>query len=165
MYKPLTDGNNNPEGSGNMKHMSIKEYAKYAESLTPGSSVGIKLIRAFVSGGLICVIGQAFLKLYLYGGFSREDASALTSVTLIFMGGLLTALDIYDDIAKFAGAGTLVPITGFSNSVIAPAIEFRSEGLVTGVGANMFKIAGPVLVYGIAASVICGILYYGGIIL
>jgi len=162
MHKPLLTGNNIPEGSGKMKHMTVKEYGKFAERITPGSSVLSKLFRAFVSGGLICTLGQAFSELYTYSGMPKDEASALTSVTMIFLGGLLTALDIYDDLAKFAGAGTLIPITGFANSIVSPAIEFKSEGIVTGVGANMFKIAGPVLVYGISASVLCGLIYYGG---
>lgn len=148
-----------------MKHMTVKEYGKLTGKMTPGSSVFIKLVRAFVSGGLICTLGQAFSSLYFFGGFSKEEAGALTSVTMIFLGGLLTALGIYDDIARLAGAGTLVPITGFANAIVSPAIEFKSEGIVTGTGVNMFKIAGPVLVCGISASVVCGFLYYlGGIL-
>ena len=116
----------------------------------------LKTARAFVCGGGICVFAQMISTLITDAGFDKETVSSLTSVTMIFIGALLTALDIYDGIAKYAGAGTIVPITGFANSVVSPAIEFRSEGLVLGMAAKMFVIAGPVLVYGIATSVICG---------
>lgn len=118
------------------------------------------MLKAFVIGGLICCLGQAILDGYKeWCGLSKEDAATAASITLVFLGALLTGFSLYDKIAKFAGAGTLVPITGFANSVVAPALEFKSEGLVTGMSAKMFVIAGPVIVFGISASVIYGILY------
>ena len=140
-----------------MEHMSFKEYSSYVDERAPKSSVGIKLVRAFISGGIICIIGQLIMNFISLTGLSEDSVSAFTSISLIFLGGLLTALDIYDDIAKFAGAGTIIPITGFANAVVSPAIEFKSEGMVLGMSAKMFVIAGPVLVYGITASIICGL--------
>lgn len=127
---------------------------------SPNSKTAVNCIKAFLIGGLICCIGQALTNLYLSLNLSQTNARTLTSVSLVFLGGLLTSIGIYDNIAKHAGAGTLVPITGFANSIVAPAIEFKSEGFVLGLGAKMFVIAGPVLVYGITASVIFGILYF-----
>ena len=127
---------------------------------SPDSKTAVNCLKAFLTGGLICCTGQALTNLYLSLKLSQTDARTLTSVSLIFLGGLLTSIGIYDNIAKHAGAGTLVPITGFANSIVAPAIEFKSEGFVLGLGAKMFVIAGPVLVYGITASVIFGILYF-----
>ena len=127
---------------------------------SPDSKTTVNYLKAFLTGGLICCTGQALTNLYLSLKLSQTDARTLTSVSLIFLGGLLTSIGIYDNIAKHAGAGTLVPITGFANSIVAPAIEFKSEGFVLGLGAKMFVIAGPVLVYGITASVIFGILYF-----
>ncbi len=141
-----------------MNHMTSKEYSWFVDERAPKSTVGIKFLRAFVSGGIICVIGQIIMNLISLTGLPKDAVSAFTSISLVFFGGLLTALDVYDDIAKFAGAGTIVPITGFANAVVSPAIEFKSEGLVLGMSAKMFVIAGPVLVYGIAASVICGLI-------
>lgn len=117
------------------------------------------LLRAFISGGAICAIGQGMLNLYKYFGLSAENAALATSVTLVFLGAFLTGVGIYDKMAKFSGAGTLVPITGFANSIVSPALEFKSEGYIMGMSAKMFAIAGPVLVFGIAASVIYGVLY------
>ncbi len=111
-------------------------------------------------GGLICTLGEALGSLYGFLKFSEDDAKTLTSVSLVFLGVLLTVLGLYERIAKVAGAGTLVPITGFANAVSSPAIEFKSEGFILGVGAKMFTIAGPVIVYGVTASVIYGLIYY-----
>ena len=141
-------------------NMSKGEYRKFAEKNAPRSAVGKNLLKAFVSGGAICVLGQGLLNMYGSLLPDRELAGTLTSITLIFLGALLTGLGIYDNIAAFAGAGTLVPITGFSNSVAAAAIEFKSEGFVTGVGTKMFVIAGPVIVYGVSASIIYGMILY-----
>ena len=127
---------------------------------SPDSKTAVNCLKAFLTGGLICCIGQALTNLYLSLKLSQTDARTLTSVSLIFLGGLLTSIGIYDNIAKHAGAGTLVPITGFANSIVAPAIEFKSEGFVLKKKKKMFVIAGPVLVYGITASVIFGILYF-----
>ncbi len=115
---------------------------------------------AFVIGGGICVLGEALLNLYGMLGLSQDDAGALTSMSLIFLSALFTGLKLYDRIAQHAGAGTLVPITGFANSVVSPALDFKSEGYVLGLGAKMFVIAGPVIVYGISASIIYGVIYY-----
>ena len=115
---------------------------------------------AFLVGGLICTIGQFLLEFYQNIGVNTEDAKTLCSVTLVFIGVALTALHLYEKIAAYAGAGTLVPITGFANSVASPAIEFKAEGFVLGVGAKMFAIAGPVIVYGTTAAVIYGLIYW-----
>ena len=119
-----------------------------------------KLLRNCIVGGLICVIGQFVRNTFLYYGFTEEQVSSLTPMTMVFLGALLTGLGLYDRIAAKAGAGTIVPITGFSNAMVSPAIEFKKEGFVMGVGAKMFTIAGPVLVYGTGTSVIVGLIYY-----
>ena len=141
-------------------NMSNDEYGRLADRRTPDSSILKNCICAFVIGGLICTLGQCIINLCKANGMSFEDAASVTAAALIFLSALLTGLDIYKHIAKFAGAGTLVPITGFANAVVAPAIEFRSEGLVLGMGAKMFVIAGPVIVYGTLSSVIAGIIYF-----
>ncbi|AQM61287.2 stage V sporulation protein AC [Clostridium baratii] len=117
-------------------------------------------IRAFLVGGLICDIGELILNILASFGIDQNEAGIITSIILVFLGALLTGVGIYDKIANYAGAGTIVPITGFSNAIVAPAIEFKTEGFVFGVAAKMFTIAGPVLVYGIGSSVIVGIIYY-----
>lgn len=137
--------------------MSNDEYKKYAESHAPRSHISRNLMRAFISGGFICAVGQAILSLWLATGLNEGDAATACSITLVFIGALLTGLGVYDDAARFAGAGTLVPITGFANSVVAPALEFKTEGFVTGTAVKMFSIAGSVLVYGVSASVIYGL--------
>ncbi|NLT14636.1 MAG: stage V sporulation protein AC [Clostridiales bacterium] len=138
--------------------MTKKEYGKYIERKSPKSPLLTNMLKAFLSGGVICCIGELILN-----GYSSilpvESAGTATSVTLVFLGALLTGLKVYDNMARFAGAGTLVPITGFANSVAAPALEFKSEGIITGMSAKMFVIAGPVIVFGISASVIYGIIY------
>ena len=118
------------------------------------------LIWAFVIGGLICVLGQAITEFAKSYGADKETAGSITSVSLIFLSGLFTGLGLYEKLAKHAGAGTLVPITGFANAMVSPAIEFKNEGLIFGVGAKLFVIAGPVIVYGVSASIIGGIIYY-----
>jgi stage V sporulation protein AC len=127
---------------------------------SPNSHIVKNMIWAFVVGGVICTVGQAILNLYKYFGLDQIDASGSVSVTLIFIGALLTGLKIYDNIARRAGAGSLVPITGFANSIVAPALEFKSEGFILGMSAKMFVIAGPVLVFGISASIIYGLLLW-----
>mgnify|MGYP001093047254 FL=1 len=118
-------------------------------------------VRVFIVGGIICMIGQAINDLYMkVGGLDKLGASSATSITLIFIGAFLTGLGVYDLIGKRAGAGSIIPITGFANSIVSPAMEYKREGYVLGVGANLFKIAGPVLVYGIGSSILCGIIYY-----
>lgn len=141
-----------------MSRMSYVEYGRFVDRRCPKSSVLSKLLKAWLVGGGICVGGQIIMNLFLYAGFPKDAASSFTSISMIFIGGFLTALDVYDDIAKFAGAGTIVPITGFANAVVSPAIEFKSEGMVPGMSAKMFVIAGPVLVYGITTSIICGLI-------
>ena len=132
--------------------------------LAQKSPLGKDLLRSFLVGGLICVIGQLILNGFTALDLSEQDAAAATSVSLVFLSAVLTGLSVYDDIAKFAGAGTLVPITGFANAVVSPAIEFKAEGFVTGMAAKMFIIAGPVIVYGTVASVLYGLILviFGG---
>lgn len=145
-------------------NMSKKEYNRYVARLTQKSPLGKDLLRSFLVGGLICVIGQLILNGFTALDLSEQDAAAATSVSLVFLSAVLTGLSVYDDIAKFAGAGTLVPITGFANAVVSPAIEFKAEGFVTGMAAKMFIIAGPVIVYGTVASVLYGLILviFGG---
>ena len=143
------------------KKLTKDEYSKLVDLKSPNSKTGINLVKAFVSGGIICCIGQALVYAYNIGlRLSEELSATAVSVTLIFLGVLLTNLKVYDRIAKFAGAGTLVPITGFANSVSSPALEFKAEGFVSGLAAKMFVIAGPVIVYGISASVVYGIILW-----
>lgn len=138
--------------------MTKKEYGKYVERKSPKSPLLKNMLKAFLSGGIICCIGEAILNGYS-SILPRESAGTATSITLVFLGALFTGLKIYDNMARFSGAGTLVPITGFANSVAAPALEFKSEGIITGMSAKMFVIAGPVIVFGISASVIYGVFY------
>ena len=140
--------------------MTPQEYSKLVQKLSPNSPIWKDCICAFVIGGLICVIGQGLMALYGQIGMEKGDASTAASMTLVALSALLTGLSVYDDIAKVAGAGTLVPITGFANAIAAPAVEFRTEGLILGVAAKMFTIAGPVIVYGVSASVVYGIIYW-----
>lgn len=141
-------------------NISNQEYGELAKRMSPPSAMYKTLPLAFVIGGGICVLGEALLNLYGMLGLSQDDAGALTSMSLIFLSALFTGLKMYDRIAQHAGAGTLVPITGFANSVVSPALDFKSEGYVLGLGAKMFVIAGPVIVYGISASIIYGVIYY-----
>ena len=141
-------------------NMTPKEYNRYVARLAKKSPLGKDLLNSFLIGGLICMVGQLILNGYTALELSEQDAAAATSVSLVFLSAVLTALSVYDDLAKIAGAGTLVPITGFANAVVSPAIEFKAEGFVTGMAAKMFIIAGPVLVYGITASVIYGLILY-----
>lgn len=141
-------------------NMSDKEYIEYVEKKNPKSKLSINCLKAFLIGGLICTVGQGFLNLYKYLGADKETASTLVTVTMVFLGALLTGLNIYPKIAKHGGAGTLVPVTGFSNAVSAPALEAKTEGYVLGVGAKIFTIAGPVILFGTLSSVICGIVYF-----
>ena len=137
------------------------QYSKMVKRLSPASPKLRDCTLAFLVGGFICTIGQILLEVYSkYLALDEERARVLVTVSLIFLSALLTAIKLFNKIAKFAGAGTLVPITGFANAVVSPAIEFKAEGFVLGVGANMFKIAGPVIVYGTIASVIYGVFYW-----
>jgi len=140
--------------------MNVSDYKKYADSFSPRSKIITNTIKAFVIGGIICMIGEGFIELYSYIGFNKEQSGTLECISLILLSAILTSLHVYDKIAKHAGAGTLVPITGFANAIVSPAIEFRPEGMVLGVGAKIFSIAGPVITYGIIASIISGAYYY-----
>lgn len=140
--------------------MTEREYEKLVGQMSPRSPMWRDCLNAFWIGGLICALGQAIMNGYLALGLNKENAGTSMSMTLVALSALLTGLSLYDDIAKHAGAGTLVPITGFANSIAAPAVEFQTEGFVLGVGAKMFTIAGPVIVYGLAASVVYGVIYW-----
>lgn len=137
-----------------------KKYGEYVKKKSQRSPIVKDCIKAFLIGGLICVIGQGLFELYRWLGATEEVGRTLVSVTLILITAVLTGLGVFDKIAKHAGAGTLVPITGFANSVVSPAIDNKAEGFVLGVGAKMFIIAGPVIVYGVVASVIYGLIYW-----
>lgn len=141
-------------------NMTNKEYNEYIQTKSPKSKLFKNCIKAFLIGGIICTVGQVFLNIYRGCGMEKEPASTLTTVTMIFLGALFTGLDIYPKIAKHGGAGTLVPVTGFSNAVSSPALEAKTEGYILGVGAKIFTIAGPVILYGTISSVICGLLYF-----
>lgn len=140
--------------------MTKRQYPDYVNSMEPKSPMLKNCFLAFLVGGSICMLGQLLMNAYGSLGLGKTDAGTLTSSTLIALSVLFTGLSLYDNLAKHAGAGTLVPITGFANSIAAPAVEFRTEGFVLGVGANMFKIAGPVIVYGVSASVVYGLIYW-----
>lgn len=140
--------------------MTEKEYGKLVQRISPNSPMWKDCIWAFVVGGLICTLGQLIMNGYLALGMVKDNASTATAMTLVALSALFTGLSLYDNLAKHAGAGTLVPITGFANSVAAPAVEFKTEGFILGVGAKIFTIAGPVIVYGVAASVAYGLIYW-----
>jgi len=140
--------------------MNNKEYNRYVQAMAEKSPMLKNMAFAFVIGGAICTIGQLILNGWSAAGLDETDAATATSVSMIFLGALFTGLGLYCRLAKYAGAGTLVPITGFSNAVVSPAIEFKSEGFVTGMAAKMFVIAGPVIVYGVSVSVIYGLFYW-----
>ena len=141
-------------------NMSKDEYGAYVKKVSPNSKIIPNVIKAFAVGGAVCCLGQLLFDIYTYFGIADKAASTSTSISLVFLGALLTGLGVYDDIAKIGGAGTLVPITGFANAVVSPALEFKTEGFVTGTGAKMFIISGPVIVYGISASVVYGIILW-----
>ncbi len=140
--------------------VSSKEYGQMSKKASPRSPVLKDCLKAFLIGGLICAIGEVIFQLVGMGGLGEKEARTAASISLIFLAVVLTGLQVFDNIAKHAGAGTLVPITGFANAVVAPAIEFKAEGYVLGLGAKMFIIAGPVIVYGTLASVVYGIIYW-----
>ena len=140
--------------------MKKTDYEKYAEKKTPNSPIWKNMLCAFLVGGAICTLGQAINIFFKARGLDTTDASAATGIALIFLSILFTGLDVYDKLAKYAGAGTIVPITGFANAIASPAIEFKSEGYILGVGAKMFVVAGPVITYGIVSAVIAGVIQY-----
>ena len=140
--------------------MTEKEYGKLVQELSPNSPMGKDCFQAFWIGGLICALGQLFLNFYTGLGLDETNAGTATSMSLVFLSALLTGFSLYDNIAKHAGAGTLVPITGFANAIAAPAVEFKTEGMILGTAAKMFTIAGPVIVYGVSASVVYGLIYW-----
>ena len=135
-------------------------YAEMVRELSPPSPLVRDMVKAFLVGGTICVLGQLILDGYQALGLDQEAAGTAEAITMVFLGALLTGLGVYDKLARHAGAGTLVPITGFANAVASPAMEFRREGLVSGMAAKMFTIAGPVLVFGVGSSVVYGLIYY-----
>ena len=141
-------------------YMTEKQYGELVKQLRPKSPMGKDCFHAFWIGGLICAIGQLLINGYGLLGLQKEQAGMAASMTLVALSALLTGLSLYDNIARRAGAGTLVPITGFANAIAAPAVEFRTEGFILGVGVKMFTIAGPVIVYGVAASVVYGLIYW-----
>ena len=140
--------------------MTEREYGKLVNEMSPKSPIVKDCLFAFVIGGAICALGQLIMNGYLALGLEKEEAGTAMSMTLVALSALFTGLSLYDNLAKYAGAGTLVPITGFANAVAAPAVEFKTEGFILGVGAKMFTIAGPVIVYGVSASVVYGIIYW-----
>lgn len=140
--------------------LTPKDYDRMTKKASPNTKSWQNIPLAFLIGGLICTLGQGLMEFYLSQGLERDEASTWASVSLVFLSALLTGMKVYDNIAKYGGAGTLVPITGFANAVVSPAMEFKSEGFVLGLGAKMFIIAGPVIVYGITASVIYGLILF-----
>ena len=140
--------------------MSTKEYQEYLKRINPRSPVGKNMVLAFLVGGAICCAGQAIGDWYGLLGLNRQDAATAASITLVFLSALFTGLGLYHRLARYAGAGTLVPITGFANSVASPAIDFRAEGIVTGTAVKMFTVAGPVIVFGTAASAVYGLILW-----
>ena len=140
-----------------MKTKSAREYDAMVQKASPRSPVLKDCLFAFLFGGAICTLGQGLADLFMLLGFTLQDARTFVSISLIFLSAALTAFGVYDNIAKYAGAGTLVPITGFANSMVSPALEFKSEGFVTGLGSKMFVVSGPVLVFGLSASVFYGV--------
>jgi len=138
---------------------SQEKYQQYVDKKTPNSPIFKNCFNSFLVGGLICSIGQIIMNYCIFRGCSIDLAGTITSISLIFISAFLTALNLFNRIGKFAGAGSLIPITGFANSIVSPAMEYKSEGYVMGVGAKMFTVAGPVLVYGISTSIVVGLLY------
>lgn len=141
-------------------NMTNQEYSDYVDSKAKKSPIAKNITLAFIVGGLICVIGQIITNICINYGIEKKDATIITTIVLIFLGAFLTAIRVYAKLGKHAGAGSVIPITGFSNSIVSPAIEFKLDDYILGLGANMFKVAGPVLVYGITTSAIVGFIYW-----
>ena len=144
------------------KQMNDKktQYQKMVDNVSPKENIVMNCLKAFLVGGAICILGQFITNMYMEWGMKEDDAKMIMSVTLIFLGALFTGLDIYDALAQFAGAGSIIPITGFANSIVSSAMEFKKEGYILGVGAKLFTLAGPVIVYGIISSVAVGLVYF-----
>lgn len=142
------------------KQIQTKSYEEYVKQVTPTKSLPLNMLRAFIVGGIICCIGQFILNLLTSYGMSKDDAASWTSLSLVALSVILTGFGLYSKLGEFAGAGSLVPITGFANSVASSAIEFKKEGQVFGIGCKIFTIAGPVILYGIFSSWILGIIYF-----
>jgi len=140
-------------------NMTKQQYSAYVDQMSPKSKIWGNLVRAFLVGGTICAIGEGFIRLFVHLGAELQNARTATAITLIFLGALFTGLGLYDKLAQIGKAGALVPITGFSNAVVSPAMEFKSEGHVAGLAAKLFSIAGPVLVFGVLAATAYGVLY------
>ncbi len=143
-----------------MDNMTNEQYSQYISSISPKTQCGKNMLFAFLVGGGICTIGQAVLNFYTNRGLDPDAAGSAVCITMIALGALLTGLGVYDKLANIAGAGTLVPITGFANAVVSPALEFKTEGYVTGTAAKMFIISGPVIVFGVSASIVYGLVYW-----
>ncbi|HHW02692.1 MAG TPA: stage V sporulation protein AC [Thermoanaerobacterales bacterium] len=137
-----------------------QDYQNFVKQKRPKPPLLKNILMAFIVGGLICVVGQVIMNFYISRGMSPKEAGAPTSATMVFLGAFLTGLGVYDKIGKRAGAGSIVPITGFANSIVSPAMEFKREGYVFGVAAKMFVVAGPVIVYGMCSAVVIGLIYY-----
>lgn len=141
-------------------NVSPQQYQEMSKKVSPNSKSWIDIPSAFVIGGIICCIGEYFLNLFQNYGFDKTESGAWTSIILVFLSAVFTGFGLYEKIAKHGGAGTLVPITGFANAVVSPALEFKTEGFILGLGAKIFIISGPVILYGTVASVIYGLIYY-----
>lgn len=153
--------------SDNLNQLTKEKYTEMTDKCSKKSGIVKNCAMAFLFGGIVCIIAQAYYDILMskavasvFGTISEEDGKALTVMFMVFLGVLLTALNVYDEIGSIAGAGTIVPITGFANSITSPAMEYKSEGFILGVGAQIFQVAGPVIVYGTAASVVVGFIYY-----
>ena len=153
--------------SDNLNQLTKEKYTEMTDKYSKKSGIVKNCAMAFLFGGIVCIIAQAYYDILMskavasvFGTISEEDGKALTVMFMVFLGVLLTALNVYDEIVSIAGAGTIVPITGFANSITSPAMEYKSEGFILGVGAQIFQVAGPVIVYGTAASVVVGFIYY-----
>ncbi len=137
-----------------------QDYQDLTKKLTPKPTIVRNSFWAFMVGGAICALGQVIINLFAAAGLGRQEASTAATASMILLGALLTGIGVYDEIGKYAGAGSIVPVTGFANSIVAPALEFKREGYVLGVGARLFTVAGPVLVFGISTSIVVGMVYY-----
>ena len=141
-------------------NMTNQEYSDYVDTKAKKSRLFKDILMAFLVGGLICVIGQVITNIAMHYGIEKKEAAIICTISLIFLGAFFTAIKLYEKLGKVAGAGSVIPITGFSNSIVAPAIEYKTEGYILGIGSNMFKVAGPVLVYGITTSFVIGLIYW-----